>query len=157
MRITRILVCAPLLALASVGIQAHAQSHAGHLMMTPSEMKYADVPSLPPGAKMAVIEGNLKDAKPFTARVELPANYVVPPHSHPAIEHLTVLSGTLNMGSGEALDKKNSHALPPGSFAVMDPGVNHYVWTTDKVVIQLHGVGPWGVKWANPKDDPGKQ
>lgn len=157
MRTTHVLLCACLFTLTSAEAKDDAQFHPGHLMMKPSEMKYVDVPSLPPGAKMAVIEGNLKDAKPFTARVKLPANYAIPPHSHPAIEHLTVLTGTLNMGSGETPDKKKTTALSAGSFAVMEPGVNHYVWTDKEAVIQLHGVGPWGVKWVNPKDDPSKQ
>jgi len=42
----------------AAGAQSHAQGHAGeHTMVLPSELKWADVPSLPPGAQIAVIEG----------------------------------------------------------------------------------------------------
>jgi anti-sigma factor ChrR (cupin superfamily) len=34
-------------------------------------------------------------------RLKFPANYKVPPHWHPGIEHITVMSGTLNMGMGD--------------------------------------------------------
>jgi len=36
---------------------AWAQGHAEHLMVAPKDLTWADVPSLPPGAKIAVIEG----------------------------------------------------------------------------------------------------
>src|SRR5262249_20127618 len=75
-----------------------------HLMVVPDELKWADVPALPPGAKVAVIEGPLNEAVPFIMCLKFPANYKVPAHWHPAIEHLTVLSGTFNMGIGDKLD-----------------------------------------------------
>jgi hypothetical protein len=37
---------------------------------------------------------------PFTIRLKLPADYKIPAHWHPAIEHVTVLSGTFNLGMG---------------------------------------------------------
>ena len=43
-----------------------------HAMVTPNDLKWADVPSLPPGAKVAVIEGPLDQATPFTIRLQLP-------------------------------------------------------------------------------------
>ena len=44
-----------------------------HVMVTPNDLKWADVPSLPPGAKVAVIEGPLDQATPFTIRLQLPS------------------------------------------------------------------------------------
>src|SRR5262249_22987342 len=72
----------------SLSLQAAAQSDT-HVMVTPSELNWVDVPSLPPGAKMAVIEGPLNHAKPFIFRARLPANYRIPAHVHPGIEHVT--------------------------------------------------------------------
>ena len=43
-----------------------------HVMVTPNELQWADVPSLPPGAKVAVIEGPMDQATPFTIRLKLP-------------------------------------------------------------------------------------
>jgi hypothetical protein len=77
-----------------------AQSGA-HTMVTPGELKWVDVPSLPPGAKLAAIEGPLNEPVPFTFRLRFPADYKIPAHWHPAIEHVTVISGTINMGVGD--------------------------------------------------------
>lgn len=126
----------------------------GHVMVTPDKLSWADVPALPPGAKIAVIEGPMNEAKPFTARAKLPANYQIPAHWHPAIEHVTVLSGTLYMGTGDKLDKTKSTALAPGSVSIIQPEVHHFAWTKKPTVIQLHGVGPWGITYIDPATDP---
>lgn len=133
-----------------------AQSPA-HTMVVPSELKWAPVPSLPPGAQIAVIEGPMNAAVPFTVRLKFPADYKIPAHSHPAIEHVTVISGTFNMGTGDKLDTTKTMALPPGSVAIMQPKTNHFAWTKEETIVQLHGVGPWGVTYVNPADDPMKK
>lgn len=134
-----------------------AADPAAHMMMKPAELKWADVPSLPPGAKIAVMEGPMSEAVPFTARIKLPANYMIPAHWHPAIEHVTVISGTFNMGTGDKLDKAKTQALKAGSFAVMQPKTNHFGWTRKETIIQIHGMGPWGVTYVDPADDPRKK
>ena len=134
-----------------------AQGHADHIMVSPNDLKWADVPSLPPGAKIAVIEGPMNEAQPFTVRLKFPANYKIPAHSHPAIEHVTVISGTLNIGTGDKLDQKKTKALSRGSVAIMPPKTNHFGWTKTETIVQLHGVGPWGVTYVNPADDPRKK
>ena len=137
---------------------AQAQATGDHQMTKPDELKWADVPSLPPAAKIAVIEGPISEAKPFTFRLRFPSNYKIPPHSHPAIERVTVLSGTLHMGLGERFDTAQGHALPVGSVAIMQPGTRHFAWTTDQeTVLQLNGNGPWGINYVNPADDPRKK
>lgn len=136
---------------------ALAQGHAGHTMVTPADLKWGDVPSLPPGAKIAVIEGPMNEAKPFTVRLKFPANYEIPAHSHPAIERVTVLSGTFNMGAGDKLDKQQTMALSAGSLAIMQPGTNHFAWTNEETIVQLNGTGPWGVTYVNAADDPRKK
>jgi len=128
-----------------------------HLMVTPDDLKWADIPSLPPGAKIAVIEGPMNEAVPFTFRLKFPANYEIPAHWHPAVEHVTVISGAFNMGTGEKLDKSNSKSLAAGSVAIMQPKTPHFGWTTAETIVQVHGVGPWGVTYVNPADDPRKK
>ena len=144
--------CASLLAPA-----ASAQSHADHLMVTPTDLKWADVPSLPAGAKVAVIDGPLNEAKPFTFRLMFPANYKLPAHWHPAIEHVTVISGTFHMGTGDKLDQKKTKALSAGSVAIMQPKTTHFAWTDAETIVQVHGVGPWSITYVNPADDPRKK
>jgi hypothetical protein len=54
----------------------------------------------PPGAKMAVLEGDPTKEGIFTMRLLLPDGYGVAPHWHPKVERLTIISGTLNLGTG---------------------------------------------------------
>jgi quercetin dioxygenase-like cupin family protein len=131
--------------------------HGAHVMITPSELKWSDVPSLPPGAKIAVIEGPMNEAVPFTVRIKFPANYNLPAHWHPAVERITVLSGTFNMGVGDELDPQKTTALAPGSIAIMQSKTNHFAWTNEETIVQLNGLGPWGVTYVNLKDDPRKK
>ncbi|HZN48207.1 MAG TPA: cupin domain-containing protein [Ramlibacter sp.] len=136
---------------------AFSQAH-GHSFTSPAEMKWADVPSLPPGAKIAVLEGPLNEAVPFTARLRLPANYRIPGHWHPVTERVTVLSGTFYIGAGEVLDTTKGTAIPAGGFAVMPAKTPHFAYTTNEPVeFQLHSTGPSGTTYINPADDPRKK
>jgi quercetin dioxygenase-like cupin family protein len=128
-----------------------------HSVVAPRDLTWADVPSLPPGAKIAVIEGPPTEAVPFTFRLKLPANYKIPAHSHPAIEHVTVMSGTFNLGTGDKLDAGKTKPLSAGSVAIMQPNTNHFGWTKTETIVQVHGVGPWGITYVNPADDPRKK
>jgi hypothetical protein len=128
-----------------------------HQMVRPADLKWSDVPSLPPGAKLAVIEGKMSEAQPFTVRLKFPANYKIPAHWHPAVERVTVLSGTFHMGTGDKLDQGKTMALGVGSIAIMQPKTNHFAWTREETVVQLHGTGPWGITYVNEADDPRKK
>jgi quercetin dioxygenase-like cupin family protein len=126
-------------------------------MVTPNDLKWADVPSLPPGAKIAVIEGPMTEAVPFTVRIKLPADYKVPAHWHPAVERVTVLSGTFNIGMGDKLDPQKTTVLGPGSVIIMQPQTNQFAWTKEETVVQLNGTGPWGITYVDAADDPRKK
>ncbi len=144
-------------AVATLAPPASAQGHAGHMMTMPADLSWADVPSLPPGAKIAVIEGPLNEAKPFTFRLRFPANYQIPAHSHPATERVTVLSGTFHMGTGDKFDRSKTTGLSTGAVAIMQPGTTHFAWTDQETVVQLNGTGPWMIEYVNPADDPRKK
>ena len=104
------------LALAALGptaAWAEDPSHAHHIMVLPADLEWADAKANPPGAKIAVIEGPPNEAVPFTFRVKFPAGYKLPAHWHPALDHVTVLSGTLNFGFGDKLDTEKTKALTP--------------------------------------------
>src|SRR5215475_3215735 len=94
---TRLLATLLAVAISWLGASTGLAQTSAHIMMSPADLKWADVPSLPPGAKIAVIEGPPTEAVPFTFRLKFPANYKIPAHWHPAIEHVTVISGALNL------------------------------------------------------------
>ena len=99
----------------------------------------------------------MNEAKPFTFRLRLPANYHVPAHSHPAVERVTVLSGTFIVGMGDKADRSQARAMTAGSVTIMPPGMTHYVWTDQETIVQLNGTGPWSINYVNSADDPRKK
>jgi len=139
-------------ALLSPGIGAE-----DHVTVTPDALKWMAPPSLPPGAKLAVIQGPIDQATPFIIRVKFPADYTVPAHWHPATEHVTVLSGTFHMGVGDKLDPSKTTALSAGSLSIMPAKTNHFAWTKEETVVQVHGIGPFAVTYVDPADDPRKK
>ncbi len=127
----------------------------GHVMHSKKSMKWAAAPpSLPAGAQAAVIDGDPTKAGEFTMRLKFPANYKIPPHTHPVDEHITVIEGTFSMGLGEKFDAKTAHAMSAGDYARMTAGTKHFAMTKSPTVVQLHGNGPWGITYVNPADDP---
>src|SRR5260370_17596294 len=122
--------------------QSSATAQDGHTFVTPSDLKWTDVPALGAGAKIAVIEGPMNEAVPFTFRLKLPADFKVQAHSHPAVEHVTVISGTFNIGMGDKLDTTKTQALTVGSVAIMQPKMNHFAWTKEQTLFHTHAVAP---------------
>lgn len=142
---------------AAVALPAIAQSvygGEGHLLLAPSNLVWKDAPAVAPGTRIAVIEGPLDKAVPFTLRLALPANAKIAPHVHPTFERVTVLSGTFHFAQGDAYDTTKTQALGPGAVAIMPPSTPMFGYTKEATVIQLHGIGPWGIKYLNPADDP---
>jgi len=110
--------------------------------------------SLAPGAKVAILEGDPSKDGFFTMRLLLPDGYRVAPHWHPKVERLTIISGTLNLGTGDRFDATATRALPAGTYSSMPPKMTHFAWTTGETVLQLSSIGPWQVIYVDPADDP---
>ena len=146
------------LALAWPGPTSLAEEKHGASMPSlhpPDELKWKDgPPSLPPGAKIAVLEGDPAKEGPFVFRVKVPDGYRVPPHTHPKTERVTVISGEFYIGMGEKFDEKAAKLMPAGSYGHWPAGMKHFAWVKGETVIQLHGTGPWSIQYVNPDDDP---
>lgn len=110
--------------------------------------------SLPPGAKIAVLEGDPAKEGPFVFRLLLPDGYNVPPHTHPKTERITVLAGTFFVGMGEKFDSAVGQEMTAGTFAYWPAEMKHFVWTKGETFLQYHGQGPWVIQYVNPADDP---
>jgi quercetin dioxygenase-like cupin family protein len=127
-----------------------------HIILTEAEFKWMDQPPMmPPGGKITVLEGDPAGTGEYTMRASLPPNYRVPPHFHPGDEHVTVLSGTFYAGLGDAFDEKQMKVLHAGGFMMMPKGCHHFAMVgVEGAMIQIHGNGPFGITYLNPKDDP---
>lgn len=138
-------------------MEAEAQTMPGEghvVVMRQNSVWQPGPPMLPPGAETMVLYGNPTQEGEFTMRLRLPAGYAVPPHTHPRLESVTIIEGTINLGMGDALQPERTRALDEGSFFAMPPGMTHYAFTDTGAVIQLNGTGPWDVIYVNPLDDP---
>jgi quercetin dioxygenase-like cupin family protein len=132
-----------------------AAASSEHVMFAAADLKWNDgPPSLPAGAKIAVLQGDPGKAGPFTVRLQFPTGFKVPPHTHPTAEHVTVISGTLALGTGPKFDEAAAHEMTVGGFGVMPAGMQHFAMCKSECVVQVHAMGPFEVKYVNPADDP---
>ena len=114
----------------------------GTIQVTHVDWKDAP-PTLPKGAKVAVLEGDPKTTGIFTMRIQMPAGARVEPHTHPRAERVTILSGEAQVGFGDTFDLKNMTAFHAGDFYVNPPESHHYVFFAQDTVVQITGEGPW--------------
>ena len=134
-------------------------SHDGHdhHEQNGSDIKFGPAPAVfPAGAEMAVLQGDPSVAGAiFTVRLRFPNGYILPAHSHPTDENVTVISGTFLVGLGDTFNKKA--LLPPlrsGGFISAPANANHFATVQGRTVVQVHAIGPFQLTYVNPADDP---
>src|SRR5512132_2950548 len=136
------------MALIAMNTSAAAQSEP--VTVKPGEVKWTDMKE-PAGWKQAVLVGDPTKAGPYVQRIKLPPNAMVPPHSHPDTENITVLAGTFGIGSGPKFDKSKGPVLNAGSFYLLPANTVHFAWAGPQgATLQIHGVGPSGMTMAEP-------
>ena len=143
----------------SLIVLSHAAAAAQTMTMpmNANDLKWGPAPpSLPRGAEIAVLAGDPTSDGPYVLRAKVPANYKIPAHNHPTAENVTVLSGTFHIGMGDKLDETTGVTLHSGGFASAPAGMNHFAWSDDDVVLQIHGQGPFAITYVNPADDPSR-
>jgi ketosteroid isomerase-like protein/quercetin dioxygenase-like cupin family protein len=129
---------------------------ATHVMLAPGALTWGDPPpGLPAGAKVAVVAGDPSKAEPFVLRAQMPAGWRVPLHWHPTTENLTVLSGTVSIGMESADGPLQD--LTAGGFVALPAEMRHVFVSKTASTIQVHGMGPFGITYVNPADDPRQQ
>jgi hypothetical protein len=137
---------------------APALAQSAHVLVPADKIQWGPAPpALPPGAEISVLEGNPGAQGPVTLRLRFPANYNIPPHWHSMTERVTVLSGVLQVGMGDTLDRKASQPLHPGGFVSLPAKMHHFAWTAVPTVVQISLEGPFDIVYINPSDDPQKK
>ncbi|HXN84147.1 MAG TPA: cupin domain-containing protein [Myxococcales bacterium] len=136
---------------------AKAHPIADHIL-APAAMKWGPgPPSLPKGVEVAGLSGDMsKKGSEYTVRLRVPDGWKIGPHFHPGDEHVTVIQGAFWMATGDAFDDGSLKEMAVGAFHEIPKGVHHYGLAKGETIIQLHGVGPWGIAYVNPADDPAK-
>src|SRR5262245_6610670 len=143
------------LAFLSLAWLTHAAEAPHPGVFTPDSVTWGPGPPfLPPGAQIAVLEGDPSQSGPFAVRLSMPDGYKIPAHSQPTTEHVTVISGEFHLGMGDSFDASKGTTLPAGSFGYLPAQMNHFAWSKGATVVQVHGEGPFAINYVNPADDP---
>jgi quercetin dioxygenase-like cupin family protein len=110
--------------------------------ISPDELKWVKSPS---GLQVAAIAGDQTKSGVYITQVKFPAGAKVPPHFHPDMRVVTVVSGTVYFGYGEKFDESAMKALPAGSAWTEPARQPHFAWAKDgEAIIQVVGNGPTG-------------
>jgi len=103
-------------------------------------------PSMPKGVELAVLEGDPQQPGIFTLRLKCPPGFLLPPHTHPVDERVTVLTGSISVGFGSRVERAAARKFGPGAFYVNPAGAAHFVFSDDGATVQITGMGPWKVQ-----------
>ncbi len=119
------------------------------------DIDWQPFPSFPPLARLAVVVGDPTKPGMYTIRVKLPAGVKLMPHRHPEDRVYTVISGVFYIGRGEQFDAEKLHAYPPGAVVVLPGDTPHFHWAkSGEYVTQVSALGPLGLEYLDPADDP---
>ena len=111
--------------------------------------------AFPPSVRLAVVVGQPSEAGPYTIRVRVPHGVKLMPHRHPEDRVYTVMSGVFYIGLGDQFDAAKLQAYPPGSVIVLPGNTSHFHWAkSSEYVTQVTAIGPLGLEYVSPKDDP---
>ena len=121
----------------------------------PEEIAWKPFPAFPPEARLAVLVGDPTQPGPYVVRVRLPGGGKLMPHKHPEDRIYTVMSGVFYIGLGDVFDGDKVKAYPPGSVVVLPGDTPHFHWAkSGEYVTQVAAIGPLGLDYLNPADDP---
>jgi len=104
---------------------------------------------------MAVLEGDLNQAKTYTLRLLLQKGQQVPVHSHSYSERFILLAGKVEFGFGDAFAKDKLKPVSLPSIGLVPANQMHFAQVlADNTVVQISGVGPFDMKLAKDSEPP---
>jgi len=99
-----------------------------------------------------------KEGQPFVMRInELPGT-MIPVHSHPVDENITVVQGSWYFALGDTWKREALTELRAGDYAFAPKGSSMFGYCPDGAIVQIHGIGPFLIHWkhaAGTLDDAG--
>ena len=101
--------------------------------------------------RLAVLVGHPSEPGSYVIRVKAPDGTRLMPHKHPEDRIYTVMFDVFYIGLGDQFDGdkvKDSVIVLPG-------GASHFHWAkSGEYVTQITAIGPLGLEYLNPTDDP---
>jgi quercetin dioxygenase-like cupin family protein len=134
---------------------AHQPDQERFQVIHPEDVKWQPFAAFPPAARLSVLVGDPTKPGPYVIRVKLPAGTRMQPHRHPEDRIYTVISGVFYIGLGDEFDEGKLTAHPPGSVIVLPGDQLHFHWAkSGEYVTQVTAIGPLGLAYLHPEDDP---
>ena len=121
----------------------------------PKDIDWKPFAAFPPSARLAVIVGQPSEPGLYTIRVKVPHGVKLMPHRHPEDRIYTVISGVFYIGLGKEFDADKLEAYPPGAVIVLPGDTSHFHWAkSGDYITQVSAIGPLGMEYVSPRDDP---
>ena len=105
-----------------------------------------------PGQLEAALDGSSYNG-PYVLRVRRPDGQFDPPHMYETDEELTVLSGTLRIGSGEHPERAKAQAVHAGGHVVIPARTPAYSWAEGETITEAFWAGPAYPKYLGADQD----
>jgi quercetin dioxygenase-like cupin family protein len=151
---TRIILVAAIVISQSM-VRPHQPGEDAFRSALSEDLEWKPFAAFPPEVRLAVIVGQPSEPGPYTIRVRVPHGVKLMPHRHPEDRVYTVMSGVFYIGLGDQFDPDKLQAYPPGSVIVLPGNTPHFHWAkSSEYVTQVNAIGPLGIEYLNPKDDP---
>lgn len=133
----------------------HQPGESEFRVIWPEAIEWQPFAAFPIAARLAVLVGDPTQPGPYLIRVRVPAGERFMPHTHREDRVYTVISGVFYIGLGERFDEKRLTACGPGCVLVLPGGQPHFHWAkSGEYVTQVTAIGPLGLTYLNPSDDP---
>jgi uncharacterized RmlC-like cupin family protein len=95
------------------------------------------------GTQMAPIVGEPSGAGGYYAYfLKVPAGTRIPAHFHAMRETVTVISGDMMFGIGDAMNEAKMMTLGPGNVVSVPASLHHYAMAKTDAIIEISGIGP---------------
>jgi quercetin dioxygenase-like cupin family protein len=136
-------------------IRLHQPGEDNFKATLPEDIEWKSFPAFPPSVRLAVIVGEPSKEGPYTIRVHVPHDEKLMPHRHSEDRVYTVISGIFYIGLGGQFDANKLQAYPPGAVIVLPGDTPHFHWAkSGEYITQVTAIGPLGLQYLDPKDDP---
>ncbi len=136
-------------------VRSHQPGQAVFKTTLPEDIEWKPFPAFPPSVRLAILVGEPSKEGPYTIRVHVPYDVKLMPHKHPEDRVYTVISGIFYIGLGDQFDAGKLQAFPPGAVIVLPGDTSHFHWAkSGEYITQVTALGPLGLAYLNPKDDP---
>ena len=136
-------------------VRPHQPGQAVFKAIASEDIDWEAFPAFPPSVRLGIVVGQPSQEGPYVIRVKVPRGVKLMPHKHPEDRVYTVISGVFYIGLGDQFDADKLQAYSPGSVIVLPGNTSHFHWAkSGEYVSQVNAIGPLGLEYVNPKDDP---